>query len=65
LKGVVYYTSVYQFQKPLDLGWTGRQVGQAVGLASGRQADNVNVLDEPPKSSWYARRHFYKDMTPA
>jgi len=54
----------HQLEKPLDLNWTGRKVGQAVGVADADQADNVNVLDEPPNSSWWKRRHFYNEMTP-
>ncbi len=58
-------TVIHQLEKPLDLNWTGRQIGRAVGLAGARQADNINALDEPPNSSWYRRRHFYERMTPA
>ena len=54
----------HQLEKPLNLNWTGRKVGQLVGIAGGKQADNVNALDEPPNSSWYTRRHFYDPMTP-
>jgi hypothetical protein len=54
---------IYQLEKPLNLNWIGRQAGRAVGLARAKQADNVNVLDEPPNSSWWTRRHFYKPMT--
>jgi hypothetical protein len=54
----------YQLEKPLNLNWTGRKVGRALGLADADPADNVNVLDEPPTSSWYKRRHFYDEMTP-
>lgn len=56
-------TVIYQLQKPLNLNWMGRQAGRAVGVASAKQADNVNVLDEPPNSSWWTRRHFYEPMT--
>ena len=54
----------HQLEKPLNLNWTGRKVGRALGLADADPADNVNVLDEPPTSSWYKRRHFYDEMTP-
>lgn len=54
----------HQLEKPLNLNWTGRRVGQALGVAGARQADNVNALDEPPNSSWWTRRHFYDVMTP-
>lgn len=53
----------HQAGKPLNLNWTGRKVGQAFGGAPD-EADNVNVLDEPPNSSWYKRRHFYDEMSP-
>lgn len=58
-------TLIYQLEKPLDLNWTGRQIGRALNLANKKQADNVNALDEPPNSSWYTRRHFYHEMSPA
>ena len=54
----------HQLEKPLNLNWTGRTVGRALGLAAPDPADNVNVLDEPPTSSWYKRRHFYDEMSP-
>ena len=54
----------HQLEKPLNLNWTGRTVGRALGLADPDPADNVNVLDEPPNSSWYKRRHFYDEMSP-
>ncbi len=53
----------HQIEKPLNLNWTGRHVGQLFG-GSADEADNVNVMDEPPNSSWYERRHFYDEMTP-
>jgi hypothetical protein len=55
----------HQLEKPLNLNWTGRQVGRALGVAGPDEADNVNVMDEPPNSSWWTRRQFYHDMTPA
>jgi hypothetical protein len=57
-------TLFHQLEKPLNLGWTGRKVGQALGIAGADEADNVNVLDEPPNSSWWTRRHYYDEMTP-
>jgi len=54
----------HQLEKPLNLNWTGRTVGQALGVADADEADNVNVMDEPPNSSWWKRRHFYDEMTP-
>lgn len=53
----------HQLEKPLNLNWTGRTLGQAVGLAEAKPADNVNVLDEPPRSSWWTPRHFYEEMS--
>ena len=57
-------TVFHQLEKPLNLSWTGRTVGQALGIAGADEADNVNVMDEPPNSSWWTRRHFYDEMTP-
>ena len=54
----------YQLEKPLNLNWAGRTVGQALGVADADEADNVNVMDEPPNSSWWARRHYYDEMSP-
>ncbi len=54
----------HQLEKPLNLNWTGRTVGKALGVADADEADNVNVMDEPPNSSWWTRRHFYDEMTP-
>jgi len=53
-----------QIEKPTNLNWTGRKVGRWLGLTGPDEADNVNVLDEPPNSSWYTRRHYYDEMTP-
>mgnify|MGYP006423801263 CR=1 FL=1 len=55
----------YQMQKPLNLNWTARSVGTALGVAHPDEADNVNVMDEPPNSSWYTRRHYYDRMSHA
>ena len=60
----VEMTLFYPLEKVLDLGWDARQVGRALGVADKREADNVNVLGEPPNSSWYKRRHYYHPMTP-
>ena len=60
-----YHGFFYQIEKPLDLARTGTRAAHALGLSDAREADNVNVLDEPPSSSWYVRRHFYAPMTPA
>lgn len=54
---------IYQLEKPLNLNWVGRQAGRVIGIAGEKPADNVNVLDEPPNSSWWTRRHFYEPMT--
>jgi len=53
-------TVFHQLEKPLNLNWMGR----TLGLAGADQADNVNVMDEPPNSSWWKRRHFYDEMSP-
>lgn len=57
-------TVFHQLEKPLNLNWTGRKIGRALGLAGADEADNVNVMDEPPNSSWWKRRHFYHEMSP-
>jgi hypothetical protein len=54
----------HQIEKGANLNWTGRKVGQALGLAGPDEADNVNVMDEPPNSSWYTRRHYYHHLSP-
>jgi hypothetical protein len=54
----------HQLEKPLNVNWTGRKIGNAIGVVGAKQADNVNVLDEPPRSSWWTPRHFYDEMTP-
>ena len=58
----LYLSTFYQAEKPLDLGFTFRKIGQGLGIARPDEADNVNVLDEVPNSSWYTRRHYYKPM---
>ena len=57
------HTFFHQVGKVLDLGWTARRVGNLLGVAGPRQADNVNALDEVPNSSWYTNRHFLRRMT--
>ena len=56
-------SSFYQVGKLLDLGWTARRIGDLLGVAGPRQADNVNALDEVPNSSWFTNRHFLHPMT--
>ena len=60
---IIDHTFFYQMGKVLDLGWSARRVGNVVGLADERQADNVNALDEVPSSSWYTSRHFFTPLT--
>lgn len=57
------YTLFHQVRKPLNLNKVGRSAGMALGISNPREADNINVLDEPPESSWYSYRHFYNPMT--
>ena len=57
------HTFFFQVGKVLDLGWTGRRIGGALGVVDRREADNVNALDEVPASSWYTNRHFLYPMT--
>ena len=57
------HTLVYQIGKTLDLSYTGRRFGGSVGIGEGRQADNVNAIDEVCESSWYANRHYLHPMT--
>lgn len=59
----LYYSTFYQLEKPLDLGSTFQKVGHALGIAGRDEAENINVLDEVPNSSWYTRRHFYDPMS--
>jgi hypothetical protein len=56
-------TFFYQIEKPLDLNWTFRKLGQTLGLADPKEAQNVNTLDEVPNSSWFTQRHFYFPMS--
>ncbi|MCH8909089.1 MAG: hypothetical protein IH840_18570, partial [Candidatus Heimdallarchaeota archaeon] len=60
---IVDKTFVYQFEKVLDLNWTARKIGKGLGVVKGRPADNINVLDEVPNSSWYTNRHYHNRMT--
>jgi hypothetical protein len=59
------HTFFYQIGKVLDLGWSARKLGNLVGVAPRRQADNVNALEEVPASSWFTNRHFLHPMTRA
>lgn len=56
-------TVFHQLEKPLNLNRVGRSAGMVLGIAGPREADNINVLDEVPESSWYTYRHFYKPMS--
>jgi len=56
-------TIFHQLEKPLDLNRVFRAAGNGIGLNASKQADNINVLDEVPESSWYTYRHFYKPMS--
>ena len=56
-------TFFYQVEKPLDLNWTFRKLGIALGVAEPKEAQNVNTLDEVPNSSWFTQRHFYFPMS--
>lgn len=58
----LYYTTFYQVEKPLDLGWMFHQAGRLIGVRKPDEAENVNVLDEVPNSSWYTRRHYFESM---
>jgi len=57
------YTTFYQIGKPLDLNWIPNESGKLLGVRSKKEADNVNVLDEVPNSSWYTNRHAHNRMT--
>ena len=56
-------TIFHQIEKPLDLNRVFRAAGNGLGFNASKQADNVNVLDEVPESSWYTYRHFYNPMS--
>lgn len=58
----LYLSTFYQIEKPLDLGFMFRKVGRGLGIAGRDEAENVNVLDEVPNSSWYTRRHYFEPM---
>lgn len=62
---IVDHTFFYEVGKVLDLGWSARRVGNLLHVAPRHQADNVNVLDEVPNSSWYTNRHFLRRMDAA
>lgn len=57
------HTLFFQIGKLLDLGWTTRRVGNVLGIAGRREADNVNALGEVPNSAWYTNRHFLYPMS--
>ncbi len=57
------HTLFFQIGKLLDLGWSARRIGNLLNVASPREADNVNALDEVPSSSWYTNRHFLHPMS--
>ncbi|MCW9708676.1 hypothetical protein [Fodinibius salsisoli] len=59
----LYLSTFYQLEKTLDLGSIFQAVGHAMGINGMDEADNVNVLDEVPNSSWYTRRHYFKPMS--
>jgi len=48
----------------LDLEWTALRVAGRLGVGQGKQADNLNALDEAPNSSWFTNRHFHHRMSP-
>jgi hypothetical protein len=56
-------TIFHQIEKPLDLNRVFRFMGGKLGISGPKQADNLNLLDEPPESSWYSYRHYYNPMT--
>lgn len=60
---IVDMTFFYQIEKLLNLNWTARKVGKALKIADGKPADNINVLDEVPNSSWYTNRHYHSRMS--
>lgn len=62
---IVDHMFFHEVGKVLDLGWSARRVGNLLNVAPRRQADNVNVLDEVPNSSWYTNRHFLRRMDAA
>jgi hypothetical protein len=57
-------TVFYQLKKPLDLNRVFRFLGKPLGVVGPKQAENVNLLDEVPESSWYTYRHYYEPMSP-
>ena len=56
-------TFLYQVEKPLNLNLVLREIGKPFHLASDREADNINALDEVPNSSWFINRHFHNRMS--
>lgn len=61
----LYLSTFYQLEKPLDLGRSFRALGHWAGVNGPDEADNVNMLDEVPGSSWYSRRHYFEPMDAA
>lgn len=59
----LYLSTFYQIEKPLDVGWSLQKMGRFLGLNGYDEAENVNVLDEVPNSSWYTRRHYFNPMS--
>lgn len=59
----LYLSTFYQIEKPLKLSSTFQKIGHAIGIDDGDEAENVNVLDEVPNSSWYTRRHYFEPMS--
>jgi len=57
-------TIFHQIEKPLNFNRVGRFFGKLLGIAGPDEADNVNVLDEVPESSWFTHRHYYDRMSP-
>lgn len=56
-------TSIYQVEKALNLNLVLREIGKPFQISKNRQADNVNILDEVPNSSWFTNRHFQERMS--
>jgi len=56
-------TIFHQVKKPLDLNRVFRFAGETLGVSGPKQADNINLLDEVPESSWYTYRNYYNPMT--
>lgn len=59
------HTFFFQVGKVLDIGWSARRLGNVLGVAARREADNVNAIDEVPNSSWYTNRNYLYPMSRA